>query len=99
MKLKDSTDITEILYNKIVLDMNGEPNENWLPSEYLLFVKDTSYDGDLNNKLSLIIIDAKNGYVVNNDFKFNSIEITDNKITIYRIEKNKRKEHNYWFKQ
>jgi hypothetical protein len=100
MKTKDSYEITDLLFNKTILDMeNYTDDENeFQPSEYILFVKDTHYEGDLNNKLSLIIIDKDTGYVVNNNFKFNSLEIVDRKITIYRIENNKRKESYYWFK-
>ena len=92
MKLKDSSDITKLLYNKTILDSDSQP------SELLFFVKDTHYDGELDNKLSLIIVVKHSGYVVNNNFKFNSIEISDKKITIYRMEDNKRKESYYWFK-
>jgi hypothetical protein len=100
MKTKDSYEITDLLFNKTILDMEGYSNgENeFQPSEYIFFVKDTHYDGDLNNKLSLIIIDKDTGYVVNNNFKFNSLEVIDRKITIYRMENNKRKESYYWFK-
>jgi len=100
MKTKDSYEITDLLFNKTILDMeNYTDDENeFQPSEYILFVKDTHYEGDLNNKLSLIIIDKDTGYVVNNNFKFNSLEIVDRKITIYIIENNKRKEIYYWFK-
>lgn len=100
MKTKDSGEITNLLFNKTILDMEEFSNDEneFQPSEYLFFVKDTSYDGELNNKLSLIIICKKNGYVVNNNFKFNSLEVKDNKITIYRMENNKRKESYYWFK-
>jgi len=103
MKTKDSYEITDLLFNKTILDMEENSDGEYQPSEYLLFVKDTftsvyHYDGDLNNKLSLIIIDKNTGYVVNNDFKFNSLEVIDKKITIYRMEDNKRKESYYWFK-
>jgi len=100
MKTKDSYEITNLLFNKTILDMEGySDNENdFQPSEYLFFVKDTHYEGDLNNKLSLIIICKEDGYVVNNNFKFNSLEVKDNKIIIYRMENNKRKESYYWFK-
>jgi hypothetical protein len=99
LKTKDSYEITDLFFNKTILDMEGYSNgEEIQPSEYIFFVKDTYYDGDLNNKLSLIIIDKDTGYVVNNNFKFNSLEVLDRKITIYRIEDNKRKESYYWFK-
>lgn len=95
MKLKNSEDITEKLFNKTILDME-KPTDSFYPSEYLFFVKDTSFDNDLNNKLSLIIVDKNNGYVVNNNLKFNSLEIIDNKIVIYSIINNKRNEYIYW---
>lgn len=100
MKTRDSYEITDLLFNKTILDMDdyGDKDAQLQPSEYLFFVKDTSYDGDLNNKLSLIIICKDNGYVVNNNFKFNSLEIKGNKIIIYSMENNKRKESYYWFK-
>jgi hypothetical protein len=100
MKTKDSCEITDLLFNKTILDMEGysDGENDFQPSEYLLFVKDTSYEGDLNNKLSLVIISKYNGYVVNNNFKFNSLEVDGRKIIIYRIENNKRKESYYWFK-
>ena len=97
MRVKKVYEITDLLFNKTVLDI--EDSENFQPSEYILFVKDTSYEGDLNNKLSLIIISKDDGYVVNNNFKFNSLEVIGNKIIIYRIENNKRKESYYWFKK
>jgi GTPase involved in cell partitioning and DNA repair len=84
------------LFNKTILDLPESTND-LIPSEYLLFVKDTSYEDDLNNKLTLIIINKANGYVVNNNFKFNSIEI-DNKINIYTIINNKRQKSEYLFK-
>lgn len=101
LKTKDSYKITELLFNRTILDMERYSNDENVvlqPSEYLFFVKDTSYDGDLNNKLSLVIICKDDGYVVNNNIKFNSLEIMENKIIIYRIENNKRKESYYWFK-
>lgn len=54
MKTKDSYEITDLLFNKTILDMEGySDDENvFQPSEYLLFVKDTHYEGDLNNKLN-----------------------------------------------
>ena len=95
MKIKNDIEITEVLFNKTILDMEFDDDA----SEYLFYVKDTSsYETDLNNKLSLIIVDKNNGYVVNNDFKFNSIEIKERKIIIYVIVNNKRQEHIYWFK-
>lgn len=42
--------------------------------------------------------DKSSGYVVNNDLKFNSIEIVGDKISIYRIRDNKRLEMVYWIK-
>jgi hypothetical protein len=75
----------------------SDNEEEFQPSELLLFVKNTDYEGDLNNKLSLIIVDKNSGYVVNNKFKFNSLEINDRKIIIYRMQNNKRKESYYWF--
>lgn len=100
MKTKDSYEITDLLFNKTVLDMEGYSNDEneFQPSEYLLFVKDTHYEGDLNNKLTLIIISKNDGYVVNNNFKFNSLEVNDRKIIIYRMENNKRKKTYFWFK-
>jgi len=99
MKTKDSYEITDLLFNKTILDMEGYSNgEDSHPSEYIFFVKDTHYESDLNNKLSLIIIDKDTGYVVNNNFKFNSLEVVDRKIIIYRMVDNKRKESYYWFK-
>jgi hypothetical protein len=84
MKIKDSVDITSFILNKTFLDMDSKKNTDdaILPSEYIFYVKDTSYDGDLNNKLSLIIIDKKSGYCVNNNLKFNSFEIIDDVVTI-----------------
>ena len=101
MKTKDSDKITDILFNKTILDMDGYPEDkNALqPSEYLLFVKDTYYNGDLNNKLSLIIIDKNDGYVVNNNLKFNSLEVIDNKLIFYTMINSKRREIHYWFKK
>ena len=98
MKTKDSHEITDLLFNKTILDMEEYDEDGLQPSELMLFVKDTHYEGDLNNKLSLIIIDKNTGYVVNNNFKFNSLEIDGNKIIIYRMVNNKRKESYYWFK-
>ena len=99
MKTKDSTEITDRLFNKTILDMEGYSDNinEFQPSQYLFFVKDIHYEGDLKNKLSLIIIAKDSGYVVNNNFKFNSMEFDDRKIIIYRIENNKRKESYYWF--
>ena len=101
MKTKDSDKITDILFNKTILDMDGysEDKNTLQPSEYLLFVKDTYYDGDLNNKLSLVIISKNDGYVVNNNLKFNSLEIIDNKLIFYTMINSKRKEIHYWFKK
>jgi len=99
MKIKDSYDITDMFFNKTILDLDPNVTSvNFSPSEYLFFVKDTSYDGDLNNKLTLIIIDKDTGYVVNNILKFNSILIENKKITIYVMVNNKRTERYYWFK-
>jgi len=98
MKTKCSHEITDLLFNRTILDMEGYSKGAIQPSEYIFFVKDTSYDGDLNNKLSLIIVDKDSGYVVNNNLKFNSLEVKDRKIIIYRMENNKRRESYYWFK-
>ena len=97
MKFKNADDITDIFFNKTITDM-PRPSSNFQPSEYLFFVKDTSYEGDLDNKMTLIIVDANDGYVVNNNFKFNSIEIDQQKIIIYYMVNNKRNMCNYWFK-
>lgn len=110
MITKSSYEITNLLFNRVILDMevpiyiNGPgPNGSYdvssgQPSEYILFVKDNSYyNGDLNNKLSLIIIEKNTGYVVNNNFIFNSLEVNDRKITIYRQESNKLEEFHWWF--
>jgi len=100
MKLKDSSEITDLLYMKTIWDMEfcSDKEEDVLrPSELLLFVKDTHYEGDLHNKLSLIIVDKNSGYVVNNNFKFNSLGLDGRKITIYRMVNNKREESYYWF--
>jgi hypothetical protein len=100
MNTKDSQLITDLLFNKTILDLEQYGSDS---SEYLFFVKDTNsvplggYE-DLNNKLTLIIVCKENGYVVNNNFKFNSLKIEDNKITIYRMVDNKRKESYYWLK-
>ena len=64
----------------------------------LTFIEATNNLNDLNNKLSLIIVDKDSGYVVNNNLKFNSLEVKDRKIIIYRMENNKRRESYYWFK-
>jgi hypothetical protein len=98
MKLKDSVSITDSLFNKTILDMCDYSDNDFQPSELLFFVKDTRYDGDVNNKLSLIIVNKCNGYVVNNDFKFNSLEINDNEIIIYRMEGKNRTKSYYWIK-
>jgi len=98
MKIKCDYKVGKFLYGKTFLDL-PEPKGNLIPGEYLLFVKDTSFDGDMNNKLSLIIIYKNNGYCVNNNFKFNSFEVKGNMISIYIIHNNKRREINYWIKQ
>lgn len=82
--LKNEIDITDVLFNNTILDMEHK-KENFSPSEYLFYVKNSSYDGDLNNKLSLIIIDKNDGYVVNNNFKFNSIEIKEKQLIFIQL--------------
>jgi hypothetical protein len=96
MKLKTDSEITKALFGITILD--GDGNSPYpTPSEYWFFVKNTN--DDPKNKLSLIIVDKSSGYVVNNDLKFNSIEIVDDKISIYRIRDNKRLEMVYWIKK
>jgi hypothetical protein len=100
MKVKDSYKITDLFFNKTILDLDPDlEDDSFEASEYLFFVKDTNYEGDLNNKLTLIIISKDDGYVVNNNLKFNSIELNNNKITIYIMVGNKRKEIYYWLKK
>lgn len=96
MKLKTDSEITKALFGVTILD--GDENSPYsTPSEYWFFVKNTN--DDPKNKLSLIIVDKSSGYVVNNDLKFNSIEIVGDKISIYRIRDNNRLEMVYWIKK
>ncbi len=98
--MKDSFSITEVLLNKIILDLNvDEDNGDLEPSEYLLFVKDTHYENDENhNNLSLVIICYGNGYVVNNGLRFNSMSVKDKELIFYYMANNKRKEIKYYLK-
>lgn len=97
MKLKNANDISKILFNKTIKDLEHD-TDDFTASEYLFFVKDTSYDNDLNNKLSLIIVDKETGYVVNNDFKFKALKIKEKEITIYSYMGNKAIKIYYWLK-
>jgi len=92
MKTKDDIEITNLLFNKLLKDLNtDEVSEMCSISNYILFVKDMSFLGDdLNNKLALIKIHADTGYVVNNNFRFNSLEVIDNKYIFYYMSNNKR---------
>jgi hypothetical protein len=90
------------LYNNTFLDIPIiDKSVDWSPSEYLLFVKNTTYDNNIN-KLSLIIVSKTNGYVVNNDFKFNSMIVDGNKYTFYTVDETKttmRTKTEYWVKE
>lgn len=95
MVIKSDFEITRTFFGKTILD--GDLNSPYsTPSEYWFFVKKTGHD--LENKFSLVIVDSQSGYVVNNDLRFNSIEIEDRKIKIYRMANGKRSELIYWFK-
>ncbi len=96
MKTKDCILLTELFFNKVVWDLI--PDENHEPSSLLFFFKDVSFEGDLENKIAMIIVDADDGYVVNNNFKINSIEINEKEKTIYRMINKKRQSSKYWFK-
>ncbi len=99
MKTKNSSEISEQLLNQTFWDLES-PTEKFEPSELILFIKDTAYRGDVKNKLSLIIISQRDGYVVNNNFPFNSLEINERKYTFYYIAPNeKRYEICYWLKK
>ena len=97
-KFKDSHEITKLLFGKTFSDTPSEDSA----SEYMLFVKDmknTPFKVADNNNLSLIIVDKNNGYVVNNDIPFNSLEVEEGLLKFYSMKGNKRYSIDFYKKE
>ncbi len=76
MIIKDNENIALAIKNKVFLDMIPTTGDDLIPSEYILYTKDMSFDETREiNKYSLIIISKPELYVVNNDLRFKKLEI------------------------
>jgi hypothetical protein len=75
IRIKDADEIRELIKDKIFADCLS--SDTMAPSHYLLFIKDTHYLNEPHNNKTLIIIENDTKYVVNNDMRFNKLEITE----------------------
>ena len=75
MKLKNASEISEKLLNKLFHDSLNDQNS--YEEKMSLFVKDLSLTPIKTdaNKLALIIIESETGEVINNDLRFNNLVI------------------------
>ena len=99
-KYKDVFVISEMISDKVFDDIIiSDINSTLSASKILLFAKDIHYLNEPHNKISLIIIDGSN-YVINNDFRFNCLEVVNtekyDEYNFYSIYDNKRSKIQYF---
>lgn len=91
MIIRNIDAISDLLKDQIFYDIKLEDDSSFIASDYVLYTKCMVNTPivDVANKFALIMIEKDTNYVVNNDLRYNSLEVNGDEF-IFRVVNNNK---------